>query len=155
MALSPTVTTDNDITLVTLQNCPPELSFVADVFRKIGQLGVNVDMISLTPSQGSNTSVSFTIADIDLDKILSFTAELRDTVKIKAIVSSGNCKISVYDAHMVNAPGLAAQVFSAAASAGADIRIITTSEVDISLLVTAADAPETLKALQEKFGVSC
>lgn len=151
MALSPTVTIDNDITLVTLQNCPPELNFVADVFRKIGQLGVDVDMISLTPSQGSNTSVSFTIADIDLDKILSFTAELRDTVKAKAIVSSGNCKISVYDASMVNAPGLAAQVFSTAASAGADIRVITTSEVDISLLVTAADAPETLKALQEKF----
>ncbi len=151
MALSPKVTTENDITLVTLQNCPPELNFIADVFKKIGELGVNVDMISLTPSQGSNTSVSFTIADADLDKILSFTSELRDVVKVKAIVSSGNCKVSVYDPNMVNAPGLAAQVFSAAACAGADIRIITTSEVDISLLVTTADSPETVKALQEKF----
>ena len=151
MALSPKVTTENDITLVTLQNCPPELNFIADVFKKIGELGVDVDMISLTPSQGSNTSVSFTIADVDLDKILSFTSELRDVVKVKAIVSSGNCKVSVYDPNMVNAPGLAAQVFSAAAFAGADIRIITTSEVDISLLVTTADSPETVKALQEKF----
>lgn len=151
MALCPKITTENDITLVTLQNCPPELNFVADVFKKIGQLGVDVDMISLAPSQGSNTSVSFTIADTDLDKILSFTSELRDTVCVKAIVSSGNCKISVYDSSMVNAPGLAAQVFAAAASAGSDIRIITTSEVDISLLVTSADALEIMKALQEKF----
>jgi aspartokinase len=152
MALSPKVSMEEDITLIVLQDCPPELNFVADVFQKIGQLGVDVDMISLAPSQGSNTSVSFTIADADLDKILSFTSELRDKVCVKAIVSSGNCKISVYDPNMVNAPGLAAQVFAAAASVDCDIRLITTSEVDISLLVTAADAPETVKALESKFG---
>jgi aspartokinase len=151
MALSPKVSMEDDITLIVLQDCPPELSFVAEVFQKIGQLGVDVDMISLAPSQGSNTSVSFTIADSDLDKILSFTSELRDKVRVKAIVSSGNCKISVYDPNMVNAPGLAAQVFAAAASVDCDIRLITTSEVDISLLVTAADAPETVKALESKF----
>jgi aspartokinase len=151
MALSPKVSVKEDITLIVLQDCPPELNFVADVFQKIGQLGVDVDMISLAPSQGSNTSVSFTIADADLDKILCFTSELRDKVRVKAIVSSGNCKISVYDPNMVNAPGLAAQVFAAAASVDCDIRLITTSEVDISLLVTAADAPETVKALKSKF----
>ena len=151
MALSPKVTMENDITLIVLQDCPPELNFVSDVFQKIGQHGVDVDMISLAPSQGSNTSVSFTIADVDLDKILSFTSDLRDKVRVKAIVSSGNCKISVYDPNMVNAPGLAAQVFAGAASVNSDIRLITTSEVDISLLVTAADAPETVKALENKF----
>ncbi len=153
MAITPKITTESDITLIVLQNCPPELSFVSGVFQRIGQLRVDVDMISLAPSQGSNTSVSFTISDLDLDKILCFTSELRDKYKVKAIVSSGNCKISVYDPNIVNAPGFAAQVFSAAASANADIRIITTSEVDISILVTSADYPETLKAMQEKFGV--
>lgn len=153
MALSPKVSMENDITLIVLQDCPPELNFVSDVFQKIGQRGVDVDMISLAPSQGSNTSVSFTIADADLDKILSFTSDLRDKVRVKAIVSSGNCKISVYDPNMVNAPGLAAQVFAAAASVDSDIRLITTSEVDISLLVTAADAPETVKALESNFTV--
>ncbi|MCI1956367.1 MAG: hypothetical protein LKJ21_08375 [Oscillospiraceae bacterium] len=151
MALSPKITTEDDITLVTLQNCPSELSFVADVFQKIGGLGVDVDMIDLAPSQGMFTSVSFTIADNDLDKILSFTSKLHDTIQVKAIVSSGNCKISVYDLNMKNSPGVAAQVFAAAASVNSDIRIITTSEVNISLLVTAADFPETLKALKNKF----
>lgn len=151
MTMSPKINTDNDITLITLQNCPSELNFVANVFQKIGQFGVDVDMISLAPSHGSFTSISFTISDNDLDKILSFTSELHDTIQVKAIVSSGNCKISVYDQNMKNAPGVAAQVFAAAASVNSDIRIITTSEVDISLLVTSADFPETLKALEDKF----
>ena len=151
MDWSPTITTSSDITLVTLQNCPSELKFIAHVFERIGTFGVDVDMISLAPTHGAYTSISFTISDDDLDKIFSFTSNLRDSAKIKVIVSSGNCKISVYDAKMKNAPGFAAQIFAIAASVSTDIRIITTSEVDISLLVTAADFQETLKALQKKF----
>ena len=37
---------------------------------------------------------------------------------------------------MKNTPGIAAQVFNAISATDADIRLITTSEVEISLLVT-------------------
>lgn len=151
MNLSPTITTTTDITLITLQKCPSELEFIAHVFQKIAGLGVDVDMISIAPTQGAYTSVSFTITDNHLDKILSFTSELRNQNQISAVVSSGNCKISVYDAGMKDTPGVAAEVFDAASSVQTDIRLITTSEVDISLLVTAADFQETLKALKKRF----
>lgn len=149
MSADPLVTTNGDITLVTLQNCPSELKFTADVFRKIGELGIDVDMISLAPAHGAYTSVSFTISDSDLDKILAFTAGLHEQTDIKTIISSGNSKISVYDQNMKNSPGVAARVFDAAASVKTDIRLITTSEVDISLLVTAADANNTIDAIQK------
>ena len=148
MSTVPTITTSNDITLITLQNCPSDLSFVANIFQKISGFGVNVDMISLAPTHGAFTSISFTIADNDLGKILVFTSDLHDNSNIKTIVSSGNCKISVYDQAMKNTPGIAAKVFAAAAKIETDIRIITTSEVDISLLVTAADFDQTLKEIE-------
>ena len=65
------------------------------------------------------------------------------------IVSSVNHKISVYDPVMKNTPGIAAQVFRAISGTDADIRLITTSEVEISLLVTEADFDTVLNALQE------
>jgi len=148
MCTVPTITTSNDITLITLQNCPSDLSFVANMFQRIAGCGVNVDMISLAPTHGAFTSISFTIADNDLGKILVFTSDLHDNSNIKTIVSSGNCKISVYDQAMKNTPGIAAKVFTAAAKIETDIRIITTSEVDISLLVTAADCDQTLKEIE-------
>ena len=58
-------------------------------------------------------------------------------------------KISVYDPAMKNTPGMAARVFSAIASSDADIRLITTSEVEISLLVTEADYDTVLTAIEE------
>lgn len=148
MLTVPSITTSSDITLITLQNCPSDLSFIADVFRRIADCGVDVDMISLAPTQGAYTAVSFTISDNALGKVLAFTSELHEKSNIKTIVSSGNCKISVYDQGMKNSPGVAAKVFAAAAAAGTDIRIITTSEVDISLLVTAADFNDALRALE-------
>lgn len=150
MSLAPSVTTEDEITLITLQNCPPELSFVSRIFGRIGSLGVDVDMISLAPSQGSSTSISFTLRDSDLDKMLSFTSQLQEKEGVKAVVSSGNYKISICDSGMVNAPGFAARIFAAAESVPADIRIITTSEVSISLLVTAADFAETLSAIRKE-----
>lgn len=151
MNLSPTITTTNDITLITLQKCPSELKFIAHVFQSIAGLGIDVDMISIAPTQGAFTSVSFTISDAHLDKILSFTSELRNQNQISAVVSSGNYKISVYDSHMKDNPGVAAEVFEVASSIQTDIRLITTSEVDISLLIPAADFQETINVLKSRF----
>ena len=80
---------------------------------------------------------------------MGFTSKLKQETDIDVIVSSVNHKISVYDPVMKNTPGVAAQVFNAISSTDADIRLITTSEVEISLLVTEADFDTVLNAIQE------
>ena len=141
MSQRATVTTTDGITLITMPNVPADIDFVARIFENIASLEINVDMISLTPPQGSNIDLSFTISDDDLGKLLAYNAERRSKGEssIQPVVSSGNCQISVCDKAMETTPGMAAKVFRAAAKASADIRIITTSEVQITLLVTQAD----------------
>ncbi len=149
--MKPTINVSEDITLVILQNIPSDISFVTDVFNNIAAMDVDVDMISLSPAQSSQTSLSFTISDEDLVKILGYTRKLNDN-SIKVIVSSGNCKISIDDDGMENCPGVAARVFSVAAKANTDIRLITTSEDQISLLVTKSDFDTTYAALTSELG---
>jgi aspartate kinase len=48
-------------------------------------------------------------------------------------------------------PGVAAKVFRASASANSDIRMITTSETDISLLVVKVDVENTLTSIKKAF----
>ena len=140
------IVVSDDITLITLQNIPADMDFVSEVFEKIAEMGVDVDMISLSPVQSSMTSLSFTINDDDLMKILGYTSKLEGS--IKPIVSSGNCKISVNDPGMENCPGVAARIFRCAADVGTDIRLITTSESQISLLVTKSDFDSAYAAIQ-------
>ena len=143
------ISTVSNITLVTLQGSPATTSFIADALTRISELNINIDMISMPPNHGANAGLSFTIDDDDLIKILAFTKTLKEETGIKVIVSSVNHKISVYDPAMKNTPGMAARVFNAIAASDADMRLITTSEVEISLLVTEADYDTVLAALEK------
>lgn len=139
MSATTVISTVDNITLVTLQGFPTNVDSIAKIFDAISHYGINIDMISMAPTHGAYTGLSFTISDSDLIDILSFTSELKKESKVNVIVSSVNHKISVYDPAMKNTPGVAAQVFNAIRETDADIRLITTSEVEISLLVTEAD----------------
>ena len=146
------VSSISEITLVTLQNCPVNPSFTAEIFSGIADAHVNIDMISQAPNHGDLTSLSFTIMDDDLGRILTFLSDLKHSSAIKPIISSGNCKINVHDVAMKNTPGMASRVFTAVAAVNTDLRLITTSDVDISILVTPADFQETLDAIEEAVG---
>lgn len=149
--MSTTINVLHGITLVTLQSSPTEVNFVSDVFDRIEKKNINIDMISMAPNSGAVTSLSFTIDDDDLVAMLGFTSELKKEMDIKAIISSVNHKISICDTDMKNTPGFAARVFRAIRNSGADIRLITTSEVEISLLVNEAYFDGVLAALEKEF----
>lgn len=147
MSKTTVVSTVDNITLVTLQGFPANADSIAKIFDAISNYDINIDMISMAPTHGALTGLSFTISDNDLIDILSFTSSLKKETNVNVIVSSVNHKISVYDPVMKNTPGIAAKVFNAIRTTDADIRLITTSEVEISLLVTEADFDTVYNAI--------
>ena len=126
MSASTVISTVDNITLITLQDFPANVVSLAKIFDSISQYGINIDMISMAPTHGATTGLSFTISDEDMIDILGFTSKLKRET-----------------------PGMAAQVFNAISGTDADIRLITTSEVEISLLVTEADFDTVLGAIQK------
>lgn len=143
-----TVTIDDGVTLITMHNIPIDMEFISDVFTNIANMGINIDMISISPSKKALTSLSFTVEDNEFAKILEYVSEMRKkSPEITSSVSSGNCKITVFDSRMENYPGFAAKVFKSVAESKADIRIITTSIDEIALLTTKADCENTIKKI--------
>lgn len=141
-----------DVTLITFENAPADIHFIAKVFRAICAAQINVDMISQTPPRGDEASISFTIQDEDFSKLLQASNQFRQhDPNLKISVSNGNCKISVCGEFMRNEFGVAAKVFDAAACVGTDIRIITTSETVISMLVEKSSIEATVEAIKKAF----
>jgi len=145
------ITTLDNITLVTIQSFPADVASISQIFEEISKYNINIDMISMAPTHGAYTTLSFTISDDDLVDMLAFTTSLKSKLNVNVIVSSVNHKISVYDESMKDTPGIAASVFHAISSTNADIRLITTSEVEIALLVSEADYDTVLQSLQSRF----
>lgn len=144
--MSAKIQVSSDITLVTLRNAPVDMDFIASVFEDIAALNIDIDMISLSPVQGSSMSVSFTINDDDLMPLLGYTSKLKSK-NIKPIVSSGNSIISLTDNDMADHPGVASKIFRAIADSNIDLRIVTTSQVQVSVLVTDAVFEQAYRAL--------
>ena len=143
------ITVTESVALITLHKSPADVHFISSVFSLIAENGINVDMISQTAPLGGEISISFTINDEDLAKVLNLSAKLRaDYSNVKLVVSNGNAKISLYDEKMRDIPGVAAQAFKLIAKSNADVRLITTSEVDISILVAQSDLQTVLEVLK-------
>ena len=141
-----------DVTLFSLCDSPADIAHIAEVFKMIADAGIDVDMISQFPLSGSNSGFSFTVSDNDFVSVLAIASELRNkNPKTKISVSSGNCKLTVSGEAMRNTPGVSAKVFKAAASVGADVRMITTSEIEIAMLVVKSDVDEVVAAIEKEF----
>ncbi|NLP47693.1 MAG: hypothetical protein GX345_01980 [Clostridiales bacterium] len=152
MSIIESISVVEDVTLISLYDSPADIKIISKIFDMISQAGIDVDMISQTPPNGSHSSLSFTVSGDDFGKVLEIVAALRDlNSEIKIGVSSGNCKISLFGESMRGKPGVAARVFAAASSVNADIRMITTSETDMSLLLVKADLENTVKAIKDAF----
>ena len=144
------ITYADDITLITLSSLPCDSKAVADVLTAMSDSGVNVDMISQTAPQGGTIRLSFTLSDEALGTALSVLSKLP---AVKPEILPGNCKIALYDANMVNTPGVAANVFTLLANAGVQVILVTTSEVDISILVSAHSLPDALAVMNAAYSV--
>jgi aspartokinase len=146
------LTTCEDVALITLRNSPADMRFIAKVFKTISQRGINVDMISQTAPQGSRISLSFTVPGNEMGSVLELLAILReDNPELKSDISIGNCKISIYGEAMREEPGVAAAVFEIVAGLSLDVRLITTSEIDISLLVPKSDFEAAYEAFKNAY----
>ena len=116
--------------------------------------GVVVDMISQSAPHGTTIDFSFTAAGSDLPLVMKAisAANLDKDAKASPLISVGYSKLNLFGEDMVTSCGVAARALNALAIAGIEVLLITTSDLDISLLVHAENedaAYETLKKAYE------
>ncbi len=141
-----------DITLITFNKVPSDLLFVSQIFTEFGNAKLNIDMISQTAPCSGYVSISFTAEGTMLRSVLDITAKFREKFpSMKPLVSSGNCKITISSDLMRENYGIAAKVFSVLSQAQVDLLLITTSESEISLLISQSQLFRAQAALEEAF----
>lgn len=146
------ITPTENVTLITLESVPAQIAFLSDVFGAVAKDEINVDMISQTAPTGNTVTVSFTVSDDDMAKVLSIIKKLSARYpNVRSLVSSSNVKLNLFGESLPEHFGVAASAFEALAEKGIDILLITTSDVDISVLVPQASFDFALDALKNAF----
>ncbi len=142
----------DNVSLITINNLEDNLEYVPRIFSAIAQKGINVDMISLSPPYKNRISLSFTIDNDRVSDAINLVGRFKDNVPdINCDVNTENSKIMVFGEKMKETVGVAASVLETVISGGIEVKLITTAENEISLLVNDADVDPACGLLREKY----
>ena len=148
------ITVAEDMSLVTISSQTSDSVLIGNIFTEFARDGIVIDMISQTVPHGSTMDISFTTHSKHVAQVLGVISRIKDQYKqIKIMVSTGNCKIQLFGEEMREMNGVAARAIMSLVEHGVDIIMITTSEIDISLIVSPADELSAIQYLEESFEV--
>lgn len=146
------ITVTYNVALVTVDNLPNNMSLISNIFNTIAQQKINIDMISQAPPFRGSINLSFSLPSEDLVKAISALNKYKkDVPGLHIEVDADNTKLSVFGKGMKNIPGVAAKLFTLLADNGIEVKLVTTSEVDISYLVYDKDVDRAIEAIKQEF----
>lgn len=148
------LTVSQNVSMITIDNIPNNITLIASVFNKIAEADINIDMISQSAPYKGNINLSFSLNEEDLSKaIMCLSSFKKDVPNMRIDIISNLTKLSIFGEAMKDIPGVAASLFQALADEGIELKMVTTSEVDISYLIEQKDEEKAIGIIKERFGV--
>ena len=146
---------NRDEAKVTLLKVSDRPGVAAGVFGPLAEASVNVDMIVQNVSEdGKTTDLTFTVGQADLNLAVEVLETRKDEIGFHKIVADAELvKISIVGVGMRSHPGVAQTMFNALAKKGINIKVISTSEIKVSILIDEEYTELALKALHSAYGL--
>jgi len=140
---------------IDLFGVPDRPGMAARIFCALGDAGVSVDMIiqGVRGAGDSRQQMAFTVPRDRADEALEAVGRLVRDLGGRAEADLDVAKVSIVGVAIGSTPGIAGRMFDAVASVGANIEMIATSEVRVSVLIPAALAHDALRAVHGAFGL--
>ncbi|MBR4057583.1 MAG: aspartate kinase [Oscillospiraceae bacterium] len=146
------VAKDVEVVSIAIEGVPDEPGVSFKVFRSLAQAKINVDLILQSVGHDNTNDISFTVARSDKDEAMRVMEKVVETMGARGVtVDEHVAKVSVVGAGMVSASGVAALMFEALYDEKINIRMISTSEIKISVLIDKRYADQAVQAIHNKF----
>jgi len=122
----------------------------ADLFGRLAEKNINVDLIVQNVSEKNLAAISFTVKSEDME-LAEKTINKIENINVE--MDKDIAKVSIVGAGMQSHPGVAAKMFSLLAEKDINIEMISTSPIRISCVVKKSRVKEAIKALHSGFGL--
>ncbi|AUG57733.1 ACT domain-containing protein [Acetivibrio saccincola] len=144
-----------NVAMITLGNMPDDINLISEIFAVLSDEGINIDMVSKPAPLKGTVSISFTLPADDMVKAITLLNDYKKkmTGNFLVEVDAYNSKVSVYGEEMKHTPGVAARVFKALAKENIEVKLITTSAVDISCLVYERSIDDAVNSIKKEFSL--
>ena len=145
------ISIETSLMMISVQDVEFKGNSLARYLQIFADNGVVVDMISQSAPHGTTIDFSFTASSSDLPLVMKAisVANLDKDAKASPLISVGYSKLNLFGEEMVTSCGVAARALNALA--GIEVLLITTSDLDISLLVHAENEDAAYEALKKAY----
>ena len=136
---------------VSLIGVPDQPGVMSRIFSLLSENKIPVDMVVQNVGVSGTANISFTVSEDDLTKALTVATTASETLGGTVQHDDELSKVSVVGHGMQTHTGVAAQMFRVLANEGTNIKIVTTSEIKISVLIDRADCDKVANAVHTGF----
>ena len=139
------------MTLISVADRP---GIAAAIFGPLSEAGVNVDMIVQNISEEGRTDMTFScpVGQVMRAEKAMQDAKAKGDINFHDLVADeGVAKVSVVGIGMRSHTGVAAKMFKVLSGEGINIKVITTSEIKISVLIDRKYMELAVQALHDAF----
>jgi aspartate kinase len=139
------------ISILGVKDVPGQL---AKVFTALANESINVDIIVQSGVQNGKADFSFSVGVGDVDHAVEILKKNQSDIVFDEITSETNLvKISIVGAGMVSNPGVAARMFEIISGQGVSIKMVSTSEIKVSCVVSAEKLQDIIRALHTGYNL--
>ncbi len=142
----------DDEAKVTLFQVPDRPGIAAQLFARLADGNVNVDMIIQNKTRTNTTDISFTVYKSELRRAMVIVKKAADELHAKAVTCDENiAKVSIVGVGMKAHSGIAARMFRSLAAKKINIDMISTSEIKVSCIVEGSRGKDAIQAIHKEF----
>lgn len=145
---------NRDEARIMLRGVPDLPGFAGKILSPICDANIEVDMIVQNVASNGLTDFTFTVHRYDFKRAMGIIKPLADDLGILEILSDDKiAKLSLVGVGMRSHAGIASKMFSVLGSVGANIQLIATSEIKVSVILDEKYIELGVRALHEAFGL--
>ncbi len=145
------VTKDKDVALVSVLGVKDNPGVAFNIFSKLSQKNINVDIILQSFGRDNTKDIVFTVSKDNGPVAVDLLKETSALDGAKIVCDTNVAKVSIVGAGMESHPGTATKMFEALYERNINIRMISTSEIKISVIIDADDADRAVSAVHKAF----
>lgn len=145
---------ESDVIRLTVGYEESSETSLATIFKVLAEHGINVDLIVQSLLNGINPTVSFSIAKEQFAECLEVLEQSKASLGFTfADFEVGLAKISVAGSGMMLNPGVAARIFDRLRKEDITVKMVSTSEIKVSVIIPQDDMVRAANALHDEFNL--
>lgn len=143
---------EDQITRVTVLGLANSLTSLSTIFTTLAENHINVDIIIQSTTDTGAANLSFSIHTDDWLETLNVLENNKELLGYEQLDAENKlAKVSIVGSGMISNPGVAAQMFEVLAENNIPVKMVSTSEIKVSVVVQEKDMLKAVDVLHEAF----